>query len=93
MQDKITKGGIVDKSAKSSWSCIVFAEQKFVCLALVGLLRAGESTFEFLKSTGLMGYGGNISALSLSVAVTFLLFGFRFLLDIYVIVPLEIKCL
>ena len=71
MQDKITKGGIVDKAAKSSWSCIIFAEQKFVCLALVGLLNACEASFDFLNSACLMGYGGSVAALSLSVAVIF----------------------
>lgn len=69
MQDKITKGGIVDKAAKSSWSCIIFAEQKFVCLALDRLLAACQPSFGYLKSASLMGYGGSVSALSLSVAV------------------------
>ena len=53
------------------WSCIIFAEQKIVCLALAQLLRACEANLGFLRVSELMGFGDRVATLSQRSGVMF----------------------
>lgn len=61
--------------AAEKWSCFVFAEQKITCLALSRLMKACEGQLPFIRCESLMGFGGQLAALSQSIAVRTTLLG------------------
>lgn len=61
---------LAQQPSRHSWSCIVFVTRKLAALAVDAVLRAAPG-LGFLTAAPFMGYGGDTSAVSMDVKVSF----------------------